>query len=127
MKPYQHCKNSARKYGGTPEDYVPVHNFFDETKAHVPDVRHRTILHNSYGIWLAERIFGVTVTNSEGNKVSVRDLGEDHVIEDLGFIPTLQDVLKDLPINDIVGARLRKRKKYALDGTETTTTEKDDD
>ena len=127
MKPFQHCKNSARKYGGVPEDYVPVHNFFDETKAHVPDVRHRTILHNSYGIWLAERIFGTTVTNSEGKKVSVRDLGEDHVIEDLGFIPTLQDVLKDLPINDIVGARLRKRTKYDLAGNKIETKELEDD
>ena len=127
MKPFQHCKNSARKYGGVPEDYIPIHNFFDETKAHVPDVRHRTILHNSYGIWLAERLFGTTVTNSDGKKVSVRDLGEDHVIEDLGFIPTLQDVLKDLPINDIVGARLRKRTKYDLAGNKIETKELEDD
>jgi len=127
MKPFQHCKNSARKYGGVAEDYIPVHNFFDETKAHMPDVRHRTILHNSYGIWLAERLFGTTITNSEGKKVSVRDLGEDHVIEDLGFIPTLQDVLKDLPINDIVGARLRKRTKYDLQGNKVETKELEDD
>lgn len=127
MKPFQHCKNSARKYGGVPEDYVPIHNFFDETKAHVPDVRHRTILHNSYGIWLAERLFGTTITNSDGKKVSVRDLGEDHVIEDLGFIPTLHEVLKDLPINDIVGARHRKRTKYDFQGNEIVTKEIEDD
>lgn len=108
MKPYVHAVNSARKYGGKPEDYLPVHDFIDSTKAHLPDMRHRAILHNSWGIYMAEQILGTTLTNSDGHKVSVRDIAEDHVIEDLGTIPTLKDCLAEMPITDLLGARLRK-------------------
>jgi hypothetical protein len=40
---------------------------------------------------LAERIFGVTIRNSQGNDVPVRYIGEQHVREDLGCIPSFQD------------------------------------
>ncbi len=45
---------------------------------------------------MAERIFGVSVVNSDGKAVAVRYLGEQHVREDLGRIPTLQDWLMNL-------------------------------
>jgi hypothetical protein len=48
MKPFIHAKNSARKYGGVPEDYQAVHDFFDSTKAALPDIRHRALLHSSF-------------------------------------------------------------------------------
>jgi len=94
MKPYNHAENSARKLGGKPEDYLPIHNWMDQTKAHVPDVRHRLILHNSFGIFLCEQAFGTTITNSDGKVISVRDVAEQHVIEDLGTIPSLQEALR---------------------------------
>lgn len=109
MKPFQHAKNSAKKYGGVPEDYQALHDFFDSTKAAVPDIRHRAVLHNAFGIFLLERVFGTTITNSEGKRVSVRDVGEDHVIEDLGFIPTLERWLKNTPIEDWMGGARRKQ------------------
>ncbi len=96
MKPFSHAKNSARKYGGKPEDYQEVHDFFDASKASLPDMRHRALLHSSFGIFLVERVFGTTITNSEGRKVCVRDIGEDHVIEDLGFIPTVEKWLRNM-------------------------------
>lgn len=99
MKPHMHARNSARKYGGKPEDYQAIHDFFDQTKAALPDMRHRAVLHNAFGIFLAERMFGTLITNSDGKQVSVRDIGEDHVIEDLGFIPTLQDYLKHIDLD----------------------------
>lgn len=106
MKPWQHAKNSSNKWGGKPEDYIKVHNFFDQTKSNIPDMRHRAILHSSLGIFLAEQALGVTLTNSEGRVISVRDIGEDHVFEDLGFIPTVEDWLKDLPLEDwMMGSR----------------------
>jgi hypothetical protein len=98
MKPHVHARNSARKWGGCPEDYQAVHDFFDQTKAHVPDMRHRAILHSSFGIFLAEQVFGTLITNSDGKHVSVRDIGEDHVIEDLGFIPTVEKYLQHMTI-----------------------------
>lgn len=100
MKPYIHAKNSVKRYGGKIEDYMPIHDFFDSTKAAFADARHRVILHSSFGIFLVEKVFGTTMTNSDGKVISVRDIGEDHVVEDLGNIPTIEQWLCNLPIQD---------------------------
>ncbi len=116
MKPYIHAKNSVKKWGGKEEDYIAIHNWFDQTKAHVPDMRHRAILHNSFGIYLLEQQFGITIKNSDGVMISVRDIGEQHVLEDLGTIPTLQDCIKDMPrVSPLLGAQLRKKRHLPLD------------
>ena len=94
MHSYYHSLSSVKKYGGKVEDYLPIHNFFDESKAHFADFRHRALRHHSEGIFLAERIFGITIKNSDGKDIPVRLIGEQHVQEDLGFIPTLADWLK---------------------------------
>ena len=39
--PQIHAERSAKRWGGTPEDYLEIHRWFDATKAHVPDTRHR--------------------------------------------------------------------------------------
>ena len=97
MKPWIHSRNSVKRYGGVVEDYMPIHDWFDSTKAAYADFAHRAILHNTFGIFLAEQLFGTTITNSEGKVISVRDIAEDHVKEDTGGrIPTIQDWLKDL-------------------------------
>jgi len=56
------------------------------------------MLHSSWGIYLLEQVFGTCITNSDGKQVSVRDIGEEHVIEDLGFIPTMEKWLAGLKI-----------------------------
>jgi hypothetical protein len=109
MKPHIHAKNSAKKYGGKPEDYQKIHDFIDQSKACLPDVRHRAILHSSLGCYLAEQVFGVTFKNSDDKTVSVRDVCEDHVIEDLGFIPTVERWLKNLPLEEWMGGSRRKQ------------------
>jgi hypothetical protein len=88
-----HAESSARKFGGKAEDYIEIHDWFDQTKSHIPDNRHRAILHNSFGIFLCEQVFGHTITNSDGKEVSVRAIGEAHVLEDFNgkFIPTVND------------------------------------
>lgn len=45
---------------------------------------------------MAEREFGVTITISTGRVVPVRLIGEQHVKEDCGFIPTVADWLKNM-------------------------------
>lgn len=92
--PYYHSVSSAKKYGGKPEDYQAIHDWFDESKAFLADFRHRAMRHHAEGIFMAERIFGTTITNSEGRKVPVRFIGEQHVKEDLGKIPTVSDWLR---------------------------------
>lgn len=101
MKPLVHSKNSVRRYGGKVEDYLFLHNWMDSTKAASANFYHRAILHNTFGIFLAEQLFGVYMTNSDGKQVSIRDLAEDHVKEDCqGKIPTIDDWLHDLPVKD---------------------------
>ena len=89
-KPFIHAQNSASKYGGKPEDYLDIHNFMDSSKAHIPDARHRALFHNSFGCFIVEQVFGITRINSDGNTYSTRDVAEQHIIEDLGTIPTVQ-------------------------------------
>lgn len=93
MNPYHHSLSSARKYGGEPEDYLELHQWFDASKALFPDFRHRALRHHTEGIFLAETIFGPFIESSAGRKVPTRFLGEQHVQEDLGRIPTVQDWL----------------------------------
>jgi hypothetical protein len=110
MKPLIHARNSVKRYGGTVEDYLEVHNWLDSTKASTANFYHRAILHNTFGIFLCEQLFGVYVTNTDGKQVSVRDVAEDHVKEDCqGRIPTIDQWLGDLPPQDwMVGKGLRK-------------------
>lgn len=105
--PLKHAQSSAKKFGGQAEDYLAVHKWFDESKAFFADFRHRALRHHAEGIFLSERIFGVTITNSEGNQVPVRYIGEQHVREDLGRIPTAQDWLSQItPQRWMYGQRL---------------------
>jgi len=103
-----HCKNSAKRHGGKWEDYVKVHKWLDQTKNHVADLRHRVILHNSFGVDLCVQVFGDTLENSDGKRVSIRKLAEEHIIEDQGCIPSLSDVLAHTPITDIQSPKLRR-------------------
>lgn len=117
MKPLQHAKISAHKHGGKWEDYIRLHEFFDQTKAFVPDMRHRAILHNSFGIFLLQQVFGEVMTNSDGRQVSVRDIGEEHVMDDLGTIPTLNCVIEAIPTSQLswLGGKKTVRHVYSKD------------
>jgi hypothetical protein len=106
--PLKHAQSSGKRFGGKPEDYLPIHNWFDESKAFLADFRHRALRHHSEGIFLCERIFGVSITNSEGKEIPVRYIGEQHVKEDLGRIPTAQDWLTRIkPERWMYGQRLQ--------------------
>lgn len=103
MKPWIHAISSAKKFGGIPEDYLPIHNLMDSSKGSIGDNRHRCLTHNSWFISAdgpLERIFGVNIKNSDGKLISVRDVGEQHILEDFGmkFIPTPQDYLQEMEI-----------------------------
>jgi hypothetical protein len=96
--PWYHAVKSAKTFGGDPEDYLPVHSWFDESKSFIADMRHRALRHHAEGIFMCERIFGVTIENSAGKRVPVRSIGEQHVKDDLGWIPTVADWLGKLPL-----------------------------
>lgn len=111
MNSYQHAQSSARKWGGTPEDYLPVHEFIDGTKQAFGDVRHRAILHNTYGIWLVQEVHGRVLEVNKGKhivKVPVREIAEQHILEDLGWIPTPGDWLENMDIKAWMGGKQQK-------------------
>lgn len=111
MKPHKHAESSAHKYGGQVNDYIDIHQYMDSTKSAVPDVRHRAILHSAFGCYIIEDIFGITRTNSSGKDYSVRDIAEDHIIEDLGFIPSMDKWLQAMELQDWMGGRKFTKKK----------------
>lgn len=129
-KPFIHAESSARKFGGEPADYLPIHQKMDSSKSVIADNRHRVIFHSSFGIFIIEQLFGQdykklwelktkhgltdeaiydiikyvdyarsnecnTIKNSDGKDVSVREIAEQHCLEDFGqrFIPSLNDYL----------------------------------
>lgn len=93
MNPYHHALSSVKKHGGKPEDYLPIHQWFDESKSYMANFRHRALRHHAEGIFMCEKIFGCTLTNSDGKIIPVRFIGEQHVQEDCGHIPSVQDWL----------------------------------
>ena len=94
--PLHHAISSVKRWGGEVEDYLPIHNFLDSSKAHIGDIRHRALLHNTWGVFLCEKIYGISICNSNGRDVPVRTIEEKHVVEDCGFIPSVSDWLRHL-------------------------------
>ncbi|MBV6512544.1 MAG: hypothetical protein FMNOHCHN_02052 [Ignavibacteriaceae bacterium] len=97
---YYHAKSSAKKFGGKPNDYLELHNLMDSTKGYWPEVQHRAIFHSAHGIFLVEKILGPCILNSDGKEVATRTVAEQHVLEDFGWIPTLEDWLSKIPLEE---------------------------
>lgn len=114
-KPHIHAISSARRFGGVPEDYEPIHAFLDSSKIAIADNRHRALTHNSWflthvlervkfansGPETADHRFP-TVINSKGKAISIREIGEQHCLEDYKgrFIPSAQDFLSEIEYRD---------------------------
>lgn len=97
MHPYHHALTTVKQWGGKPEDYLAIHSWFDETKEQFADARHRALRHHSQGIFECERLFGITIVNSDARVVPVRYIGEQHVKEDCGGrIPTVADWFRNI-------------------------------
>ena len=103
--PFHHAQSSVRKYGGRVEDYLAIHRWFDESKAYMAHFRHRALRHHAQGIFECEQRFGVTIGNSDGKRVPVRFIGEQHVKEDCGgMIPCLSDWFRQIRPERWMGA-----------------------
>ena len=90
------AKGLAARWGGTPDDYLALVEFFDKPRKFAPDNSDAAdlITHNSFGIFLAEELFGTTITLSgktrSGNQpqfISTRSAAEDLVYARIGSIP----------------------------------------
>jgi hypothetical protein len=95
--PLHHAESSVRKYGGKPEDYLAIHAWFDESKVAMANFRHRALRHHSFGIFEAEKVFGIFIVNADGKRIPVRFIAEQHVREDCGgIIPSPIDWLRGI-------------------------------
>ena len=50
--PYHHALSSVNKWGGTVDDYLALHQWFDESKILTADFRHRALRHHAEGIFM---------------------------------------------------------------------------
>lgn len=112
MNSWNHAQSAARKWGGEPEDYLPIEEYIDSSKQIIGDVRHRAIYHHTLGVWLVQQKFGptISVTKTSGKVVQVptRLIAERHIIEDLGWIPSPADYLKNTPVETWMSGSQRK-------------------
>lgn len=111
MTPWDHSVSTAIKFGGNADDYIHIHDWFDCTKQYTGDWSHRILRHHSAGIQWAVEHFGHVVLNSEGKKIPVKVIGEQHVKEDCGFVPTVKD-WTDALIKNPAEWMLKVKKKH---------------
>lgn len=110
MSPYHHARIHAKKWNGHPDDFIKVDEFIDSSKYCFPDVRHRALLHSTFGIMMAEQVFGPTITMSTGKQVPTREIVLDHILQDLGFVPTVGHYLENMVICDWMSGTEKRRK-----------------
>lgn len=120
--PVTHAESSVKRWGGQVSDYLELHDTLDGSKAHFPDNRHRALTHNTWFIFIMEKIYGheIELHDEDGNvtgKAKVRYICEQHILEDFGqkFIPTAADYLEGMEYqewmsNGIKGAPSSHRK-----------------
>lgn len=95
--PVDHARSSVNKWGGYIEDYLAIHEWFDETKAWYGHSLHRMFRHHSEGIFECEKLFGRSIVNSNGKTVYVRYIGEQHVREDcFNYIPSAKEWITNM-------------------------------
>lgn len=83
MQPYVHARATARKSGRDWREDLPIHEFMDLAKHACPDLRHRLVLHNrDLGPALAAMAFP--------DRKDARDVALAHVVQDLGWAPSLE-------------------------------------
>ena len=107
-----HSRSSVKRWGGEIEDYLPLHKWMDGSKEMMGDIRHRALRHHAQGIFEGERVFGPTITISTGKVVPTRGILERHVTEDMGgWIPTLSDWLREMPMQVWMSGQKRVKVK----------------
>lgn len=111
MNSWYHAKSAAHKWGGEPEDYLPIEEFIDSSKQVIGDARHRSLYHHTLGVFLCQEIFGKTLVLPKGSRtiqVPVREIAERHIIEDLGWLPSPSDYIKEMTGKPWMTGAIRK-------------------
>ncbi|MCU0328501.1 MAG: hypothetical protein MUE53_05875 [Chitinophagales bacterium] len=122
-KPLDHAESSAKKFGGKMQDYLEIHVLLDSSKMAFSDNRHRALTHNSWFVnYILPKIFGDTLTNSDGKRISVIDIAELHILEDFNhnFLPSAQDYLVLMPMDSWLNGQGIPQSKYTKTQIENT-------
>lgn len=85
---------SARRFGGEPDRYRPLHVWFLATRSWCDGPKHPLFRHHSFGIFEAEARFGPTLDVGSDHPVPTRVVAERHVQTVLGRVPAAVDVLR---------------------------------
>lgn len=107
MNSFYHAQASAHKWGGTADLYLPIHEFIDSSKKIIGDIRHRSMYHHTDGCWLAQLVFGVTLEVGR-KQVPVRLIAEQHILEDLGWLPSPKDYIDAMAVRPWMGGAQKK-------------------
>lgn len=111
MNSYYHAKKSANKWGGDAEEYLAIHDFFDSSGITHGDVRHRALLHHTFGVNLCVKIFGTVLKLTCGKEVPVKEIAEQHILDDLGRIPSPTDYLNNMNLATWMGGKTKKHRR----------------
>jgi hypothetical protein len=99
--PMIHAKSSVKRWGGSVECYLPIHELLDSPKATMNNNSSRLLTHNTWFAYtIIPKIFGYNIVNSDGKSVDTVDIAMLHIAEDFRFkfVPTPQDYLKHLEV-----------------------------
>lgn len=93
--PEFHARSSARRFGGSPGDYLGVHSWFDSPKSAHPDFRQRAVLHHAFGVFLAEEVFGA---REEADRLRGALLEAVSALESLGESEHAESLRRRIPL-----------------------------
>jgi hypothetical protein len=93
------AKGAAALWGGQPEDYLPLIDFFALPEQASQGHPHaRALWHNSFGPFLAEMVLGPALELNNGRLVATRTVAEDLILARAGWIPPASFILHHIPL-----------------------------
>ena len=99
--PLIHAKSSVKRWGGSVDCYLPIHELIDSPKATMNNNSSRVLTHNTWFAYtIIPKVFGYNIINSDGRSVDTIDIAMLHISEDFRHkgIPTPQDYLENVVV-----------------------------
>jgi hypothetical protein len=99
LSPEEQAERLTLKLGGILEDYRELIAWFHCPGALLGDPRFFRLLGNSFGIFLSEAYFGISIKRSSDEKVLPTRYVAEHLVQEvLNSIPTLSHFFRGMPI-----------------------------
>jgi hypothetical protein len=95
----EHAEIDSKIFGVSEDSILPIHHWMESAFQTMPDNRHNVILHHVFGTTIAEKVFGLYLEENN-KKVLVSDIIKNHITREFGYIPTMNDFLQLMKIQD---------------------------